>query len=280
MCGRRFVVVHLLLTLPATGCATRATSGRGELADWTVQTDARYLYGEVRGKLQTPTGGNPGTTSPNRPTLKELGFDHAGAWDVSATGARGDHRIYAGYRMLRLSGASTLDDPLVSQGRSFPAGTRVGADVTLDWLRAGYAHRFDVDLPGDTLSNPALYPAIGVAVLDFDYRLRQPGPGDVHRSYVLPTPQVGLGAEWPLTSRLTLVATGAMSVPVGSEPRIDSAEISVRQRVLERDRLEVEAMLGVAYDRIRYNDDARQTVPNDVDVRFGPALVAGLSIHF
>jgi hypothetical protein len=36
----------------------------------------------------------------------------------------------------------------------------------------------------------------------------------------------------------------------------------------------------VVYDRIRYNDDARQTVPNDIDVRFGPAVVAGLAFRF
>jgi hypothetical protein len=265
----------------AGGCAGGGGHAHADSPGWDFSLQGRYLYGPVKGKLQTPTGGNPGTTSNNRPTLKELGFEHASVPDVSGTASIGDHRIYAGYRMVRLSGSSTLDRPLTSQGHDFPAGAAVEADVTLDWLRAGYAHRFVLDLPGNRLPDLTLYPAVGAAVLDFDYRLRQDGSGgDVHRSYILPTPQIGLGAEWPLTGRLSVVAQTLLSIPVGSQPLIDSGEVAARYRVIERGRLEVEASLGVVYDRIRYNDDARQTVPNDIDVRFGPAVVAGLAFRF
>jgi hypothetical protein len=284
--GRRALLVcpfSVLLTLLLTvaGCA----SGGGKRPDpthgWQLAVEARYLYGPVKGKLQTPTGGNPGTTTNNRPTLKELGFEHASVPDVSATTDLGNHRIYAGYRFLRLSGSSTLDQPLISQGHSFPAGESVSADVTLDWFRVGYAHRFVVNLPGDQLPDLALYPAVGAAILNFDYRLQQRGPGgDVHRSYILPTPQIGLGAEWPLTGRLALVADGLVSIPVGSQPLINSGEIGARYRIVDDRRLRVDAFIGVAYDHIQYNDDARQTVPNDIDVRFGPAVVAVLAFRF
>jgi hypothetical protein len=260
------------------GCAAPP---RDDSAGWSLAAEARYLYGPVKGKFQTPTGGNVGTTTNNRPTLKELGFDHASAPDFSGSASLGDHRVYAGYQMLRFSGSSTLDQPLTSQGHDFPAGESVKADVTLDWFRAGYAHRFVVDVPGDRLPDLTLYPAVGAAVLNFDYRLRQRGPGgNVDRSYILPTPQLGLGGEWPLTGRLSLVADGLFSIPVGSQPLIDLGEVSARYRLVDGRRLAVDASIGAAYERIRYNDDARQQVPNDIDVRFGPAVIAGLSFHF
>ena len=59
-----------------------------------------------------------------------------------------------------------------------------------------------------------------------------------------------------------------------------NGEIGARYRVFQGKRLDIDASRGVAYDRIRYNDDARQKVPNDIDVRFGPAVVAGLSFRF
>src|SRR4051812_40851366 len=119
--GRRHLSAGLLSVLLALlpivgGCA----GGSGETQDpthgWQLAAEARYLYGPVKGKLQTPTGGNPGTTTNNRPTLKELGFEHASVPDVSGTADFGNHRVYAGYRFLRLSGSSTLDQPLISQG--------------------------------------------------------------------------------------------------------------------------------------------------------------------
>ena len=114
-----------------------------------------------------------------------------------------------------------------------------------------------------------------------DYRLTQRGPGgDAHRSYILPAPQVGLGVEWPLAERLSLAATGLVSFNIGSRPVIDSVEVSARYRALERGRLRVDATLGAVYDRIRYNDNHKQPVPNDVDVTFGPALLVGLSLRF
>ena len=44
--------------------------------------------------------------------------------------------------------------------------------------------------------------------------------------------------------------------------------------------MRVDAMLGIGYDRIQYNDSDTQTVPNDIDVKFGPALVAALAVRF
>jgi hypothetical protein len=239
-----------------------------------------YLYGPVHGRLQTPTGGKPGTTTEGRPTLRELGFETASMPDLSLDADWGDHRVYAGYRFMRFSGASVLDKPLTSQGHDFAAATRVNADVTLDWARAGYGRRFVVDFPGESLPDLTLYPTAGAALWFFDYRLDQPGGEDVHRSYVLPAPQLGLSAQWPLTRRLTLSGEALASLPVLSVPRIYSGQLTARYHLFDLGRADVNAELGVGYDRIDYDDSRKQQVPNRISIDAGPMLVAGLRVRF
>src|SRR3954469_7576102 len=66
--------------------------------------ETSWLYGPVSGHLQTPSGGRIGTSSPDRPTLGEIGINTASIFDVEAMPARGDHGIYFGFQWVRLSG--------------------------------------------------------------------------------------------------------------------------------------------------------------------------------
>src|SRR2546426_5913447 len=43
--------------------------------------EGMWLYGPVSGHMQTPSGGQPGTTSSKRPTLSEMGIDTASGFD-------------------------------------------------------------------------------------------------------------------------------------------------------------------------------------------------------
>ena len=280
---RAVCLVSLLTFLDDGGCAGGAAGPRIVRAAArdeapTVRADAQYLYGPVHGRLQTPTGGNPGTTSHGRPTLAELGIDRGSQVDLGVKGGWGNHQFYGGYRIFRLSGDSTLDETLISQGHTFDAGTRVSSDVTLDWFRVGYRYRLPVDVSGDGAPDFSLLAGGGVAVWDFDYRLSQAGPEDVSRSYVLWTPQAALGAEVPLGNRLAVVADGLFSVPVAHQPLIFSGTVVARYRLLAHGRTEADVELGVSFDRIDYRDN--QEVPNDVSIDAGPMVVAGVSVRF
>src|SRR5438093_7783564 len=58
--------------------------------------DGIWLYGPVSGHLQTPSGGRPGTSSSDRPTLGEIGINSASIYDAEAMASFGDHGIYLG----------------------------------------------------------------------------------------------------------------------------------------------------------------------------------------
>src|SRR6266571_8640843 len=91
--------------------------------------EGMWMYGPVAGHLQTPSGGQPGTTSSNRPTLGQIGINTASIYDAEVLPSFRDHGMYIGGQWIRLSGERRLEEKLISQGETFPAGMDVKSDV-------------------------------------------------------------------------------------------------------------------------------------------------------
>jgi hypothetical protein len=274
----------------APGDSTNAVTGNALYADAAVPAEARapsqfrlsaegaYLYGPVDGHLQTPSGGEPGTTTRDRPTLHELGIEAASIYDAELALGWGPHELFLGGQWFGLSEQETLDDELVSQANTFPAGSRVDADVRLDWYRLGYRYRIEAgDGPGDE-PRFVIRPAAGFALLDFDFQLDGPGGAEVSRSYSKGAPQVGVAVEWRATDRFSVTGEVSSTIPLSNTPLIQTAELSGKFRLFDRSRADVSLLAGVAYERIHYADD--QEVSNDIDVEAGPLLRLGVEARF
>src|SRR5262245_26541221 len=70
-----------------------------------LQFDFQYMYGEADGSLQTPAGGEPGTTSHNRPDLGEIGIDHAHVFDASLSLQFQAHIFTFGAQIIHMDGS-------------------------------------------------------------------------------------------------------------------------------------------------------------------------------
>lgn len=241
-------------------------------AEVSVGVEGVFLYGPVEGYLQTPDGGNPGTTSAKRPTFDELGLDSVSIFDGSARLRWDRHTLYGGAQIIRLSGDETLTQPLLSQDVTFDAGDRVDSDVQLDWYRFGYLHRFD------WWSEHRVAPALslgGDAVLfDFHYTLDGDG-GRVDRAYAKPAVRLGGEFDWTLTRRLSMRARAFESLPFSNTPSILSLGLRAFYRLIDSQDCPLDVYVGVSYHRIDYEDD--QNVPNHIRAEMGPLLEGGLS---
>ncbi len=241
--------------------------------DLRVTLDLRYMYGETDGFVQTPRGGEEGTTSNNRPSLSEMGIDDVHAFDASLEFQLDQHIFIAGGEFIRMNGSDTLSRNLTSQAVFFPAGTSVEADVQLDWYRLGYQYEFALDLEGE--QQLLLAPGIQGVILDFDYQLDGGGALQVDRSYAKGGVRIGGTVEWLTGGPFSLEAGAWWGMPISNTAEILSVELIGRYRFWD-DR--AAAYLGVAFESIEYEDD--QSVPNHIDVDLGPLLVAGFEIRF
>ena len=267
-----------ILTAMSGSARAGAYESSGQAAhDWRFSLETSYLYGPVDGHLQVPSGGEPGTSSHNRPTFSQIGIDNAWIIDALGTASWRNEELDVGAQFIRLSGNATLDDALISHATSFPAGTRVSSDVQLDWYRVNYRHRFQLFEDGSL----TLRPGVGLAVLNFDYSLDASGAGpSTSRSYVKVGPQLAFGAEWrpndgPFSLELDLLGS---PIVTSSLPGIFTESLLARYRLLDTERFQLSASVGVEFEQIRFHDD--QAVENRISADFGPMVIVGLRLAF
>lgn len=275
----------LLMAAPQAACgqsqsqpATEPTHAEVQVNDdLRIDISAAYLYGPIDGFLQTPTGGAPGTTSPDRPTFEEIGIDNASSFDVALAVQWKQHVFMAGGRFINLDGDATLGSTLISQGVTYPAGSDVSSSVQLNWYRFGYGYDFSIDLckPEQRLD---LTPAVQGVLLDFDYELNGPGGLNSNRSYSKAGVRIGGAIAWTIDDRWAIEGGGFWGLPIDNTAEISSLELVVRCRLWGDVHAGGSAFVGVGYDRIEYEDD--QPVPNHIKAEIAPQLIAGLSITF
>lgn len=275
------VALCAILALATVSVAQTPAPGQDEAArrfidDLRVNVDGAFLYGPIRGFLQTPAGGRPGSSSADRPSFDELGFSNVSVYDTSIRAGWRARTVYAGARIVRLSGKSTLSSALITQNVAFPAGSRVDADAKLDWYRFGYMYRFDIS-PGKGRNILTLSPGADVAVLAFHYKL-DGAAGSVDRAYTKAGLRLGAELDWAVTDRLTLRGRAFDSLPLANMARILTLELLARYHLWTWRRASLSACLGVTYDRIDHKDG--QTFPNHIRAEMGPMLKLGLEMEF
>jgi hypothetical protein len=241
--------------------------------------DGDFFYGPVKGYVQTPAGGSPGSTRHNRPRLGELGIHDAYIWQVTFTGQWDHNEVYGGAEIIRLSGNGTLRNDLTTHGSTFAAGTSVSSDVSLDWYRFGYRYHLDLFPAANDVPQLRLAPYAGGVIWNFSYSVRG-GGARASRAYIKPSGQLGIQAAWaPLGGPFSLNADLSASPPgISSLPFIAAEQIDARYRFIDTGRFSASALLGVRMEEINFFDSQR--VPNHVRADLGPMGLVGVVIGF
>lgn len=243
-------------------------------ADPHFSLGASCMFGNVDGYVQTPAGGEPGTTNDKRPTLDEIGIDSTSVYEARLTADFGDNSLFLAGQWIHMSGSATLDPSLTTNGSTFPAGTHVSSKVDLDWYTLGYRRRFRPQR-----SDWTLYPSVGVGVMDFSYSLNG-GDSSVNRTYTKLNAQFGLETEWrpgagPFSLNLILIGSLPITPPL---PAMYQQVLVAKYRVIDNARSTLELSAGVAFEQIRYEDG--QSVSNEIQADLGPMFVVGLNWRF
>jgi hypothetical protein len=238
--------------------------------------DGQFRYGNISGFVQVPRGGGAGTTSNERPKFDELGINHAAIGDPSVTVGWNDHNLYGGASIIRLSGSNTLSTALISNGTTFPAGSSVNADVQLDWYRFGYEYRFAYKYSQSSVLS--FYPAVGVALFNFDYNLKGVNGLSAARSFEKAAPQLGLTSEWNPEGRFSLSGGVFSSLAFSTLPLLLSVNLTGGYQLWGSPEHGGIAYLGIGYDRIDEEDN--QKVSNHIRASIGPEVVVGLKLRF
>src|SRR5882672_1866577 len=266
---RRVEIAVFLLV----ACGLHAAEEEPDRGGLGVNLGGNFHYGPVDGFLQTPAGGNPGSSSHHRPTLDELDIHDAVFYDVVGSIDWHRLRLFAGYEAISLDGDSVLAQSLVSRDVTFPAGTAVRSSTELNWLRVGAGWKFDF-----ADQHLELVPKAELALLDFSYQLSGGGQG-VSRSYAKGCVRLGLESRYRFNRTVSLSLEAAASLPLSNTPQIAVLSGGFQFDPLPATwRYRPTFFVGGGAQRIEYEDN--QELPNHFRIDMGPFVTAGLGFSF
>ena len=218
-------------------------------------------YAPISGYLQTPAGGNPGTSDVKRPTFEELGVDDVTYTDIDVHYKTGRYVPYAAIRLTTADSSGALEQDLTTQGRSFLKGESYSHETTFNIYRLG-------------LKRDLTYLTAGIewALMDFSYELKT-ADASVDRSYVKSAARLCVEKSFKF-DKLEIVVEASGSVPLSNTPDIFSVGTQVKYRLAERLNIGV----GVQYFYLDYEDN--QDLPNHLRLEMRPALSVSLQYLF
>ena len=208
------------------------------------------------GHLQTPAGGQPGTSSAGRPTFREAGLRGGAERWLAASKETSRWRVRIRYADAGEAGEARLQKALVSQGRRFGEGRSIRSAVSLDELSLQLTRRFD--LPRGVRAE------LGARLAWTSFSLRIDGDDEhVNRAYHAHAVGVAGGVAKNFGGRWQVGAAFAAA------PAFDGAaggyHVEPRLRVRLGERWHV--ALGARLSAFRYDDSHKQDLPNRLRVR-------------
>jgi hypothetical protein len=218
-------------------------------------------YAPISGYLQTPAGGNPGTSDIKRPTFKELDIDDTSYTDIDLYYRIRNYTPYIGLRLIDFDSSGILEKDLTTRGQTFLRGESYEHETSFNIYRFGAKYDFTY-----------ISPKAELAVMDFNYQFESGGI-QVKRSYA--NCAVRLGAEKNFSiDALDIIFEASGSIPLSNTPEIYTVGAAVKYWFAER----FNVGLDIQYFYLDYEDD--QDLPNHLRLEMQPAISVFLQYRF
>jgi hypothetical protein len=273
-------IAALTTAMPVLGCARGVGPlvGRGEpayVAGLDVRARAEMRVGAVTGGyVQSGIGGQPGTSSPKRPTYDELDVGTVLAPSGDLRFAFGRHRVHAGATYWILHGEDVLREDLTTHGDTYVAGTSLSSETEFlsSWLAWGYAFPL-----GGTPGRLTFVPGVGLYMHSQRYSVSGDGRSS-GRDFNVASPMLDAELIWHPGGRIHV--SGELKLVLdqllGSDTPTTMVEAAVRLHLdLWRD---ANVFLGVGVTSIDHYDD--QALPNDSELEVVPWFSLGCEFRF
>lgn len=228
-----------------------------------------FFTGPVTGFIQIPKAGMPGSTTPHRPTLNELGINNNSDFDIEAGANWQRIGVYAGAQILRMKKTATLGSALITHNILIPAGSTVNTKLRLDWYRFGgyykfffYHNRFIVK------------PKAEMDLWNFSYRITN---FNVLRKFWQFAFRLGVDTDYYFTKRLYFSANAAVSVPV-TYLQIITVDGKLNYQLKSWKKVMPVLFAGINYTHIDFED--RQNMPNHINYTSWPRVLLGFKLNF
>ncbi|MEJ2648944.1 MAG: hypothetical protein P8016_11115 [Sedimentisphaerales bacterium] len=243
------LIVNMFLSIPLVASADE------------FNLSVKQGYAPLSGYLQTPAGGEPGTSDIRRPTLKELNVDDTDYMDVDLYYKKGKYTPYVGARWITIDSSGLLEKDLTSKNHTFLKGTSFDHETSFNIYRVGVKYDFKY-----------FRPKLEAALMDFNYKLESAGIR-ADRSYAKSTIRMGAEKTFKIDA-LDIQVETSWSIPLPNTPRIYTVGTGVKYWFAKNINIGFDAQ----YFYLDYEDE--QELPNHLRLEMKPALSLSLQYRF
>ena len=218
-------------------------------------------YAPITGYVQTPAGGEPGTSDIKRPTFSEVGVNNTTYFDVDLEYNKYKYRPYLGMRFLSIASTGIVEEDLTTRNQTAFAGEAFDFKTSFNIYRFGVKRDF-----------AWISPKAEVALMDFKYEFKSPSV-QAERSYA----KAGyrLGAEKLFRfDQFEIVLEASASIPIPNTVDLYTVGIEAKYHLTSYLNMGVE----VQYFYLNYKDG--QELPNHLRLEMRPALSFFLQFVF
>jgi hypothetical protein len=222
-------------------------------------------------------GGQPGSTSPGRPTFEEIEFRDMLVQSGGLVARRRNHSFSLIGNLATRIDSSTLTTGFLNRREEYFAGDHVRTELKTHL----YCLRHQYHLPVRDRFKVPVDVSIGASLVVWDFKFRIIGPngraGIGGREFSQSNMHFQSSARVEL-GLLTLFFEAMLPVPVEihnfSAMRFD---VYAERLLWKKNLLICHLFFGVSYSRIRFTDN--QAIPNDILIDFSPTVNAGFRIQ-
>lgn len=236
--------------------------------NWQFGAYGELQWADLKGFQQTPKGGTPGSTSPERPSFSELNIDSESYFPFGLWAQKDRYQIGIDYFPLRYQGETTLSAPLTTHDISIPGGSFFKAETKDDLLMVSLSRVIQA------LNNGSAAAGLVVFGLDHHYEF-QSGPFSSTRAFFATGIGVLLDYHYYLSKNYDLNIHLKLPIPVTN---LDVYQAKLKLGYLWRlsNRLVVRPDIHAAWQKVIFKDN--QTIPNHLEYRLSPIWGIGLSL--
>lgn len=172
-----------------------------------INTEQTIYDAHIKGFVQTPIGGTPGTSDLRRPNFAELKIHKTVINEQLVSMDWHGYKIELGYQRINPGSTIRLKKALRTYGQLIPANSDITTSTHFNW------YRLSISKPMTITSRLQFNPVLEFAMLDFDYHFIT-GRLDKHRGYRHLTLRTGSHLIFHVSPALSIHIQRIMSLPL------------------------------------------------------------------
>lgn len=235
-------------------------------------------YGEIDGFVQIPKGGKNGTTTPKKPTFKDLGIKNI-TYPQFKLAARWDNlHFFADFIYKTFDGSEYLKEDIISHDNLLFRNSKLKTEH--EYINYTFGTGYDIFKNKDIIITPILE----YSATDFKYKytceyLNENTKFSSQRDFGFGSVHIGINSTYIFTSKFKINLNAKSAIPFDSVRKWWSISLLNSYSLYQKNTKELNLIFGIEIQQFEYRD-TQEEMQNFMKYKMSPTYKLGLDYKF